>query len=551
MKLNILKNYILYDVIILVLACISFIACSDDFLKEKPVSKLSGENVLTSVAGFESAIASIHFSARDELAGEDLRRYFYMFTGTDIVTVGQLGEKHFRNYETFLTPYTDAATRTWNWAYTSLISQANFVIHYAEKEELNHIWKDEAQKNAIIAEAKFFRAYGHNILANLYGGVPIADEYYTVPKTDFVRSTRKDVYSFIAQDLEFASKWLPATVSKEKEGRIVKAAADHLLAEVYISLGEYDKAIQSATNVINSGLYKLMTERFGVNKNKPGDVFSDLFLEGNMNRSSGNMETIWVWQYDEYAIGGSSSVGGNQMIRGWLPFMVQLTDPAGKLGMALNVDTLGRGVAICRPTTYFLYDLWKDNWNNDMRNSKYNIKRDFWYNNPQSAYFGKKVESKKTPLDTLQRIYPYIRKVEGKAWQGNLTSGRSSKDYIVYRLAETYLLRAEAYLLKGEKKLAADDINKVRLRANAKPVNEADVDIDYILDERARELISEEPRRRTLMRMGKLVERVKKYNMNEETRNTISDKHNLYPIPQEAIDANFSVKIEQNPGYEQ
>ena len=52
------------------------------------------------------------------------------------------------------------------------------------------------------------------------------------------------------------------------------------------------------------------------------------------------------------------------------------------------------------------------------------------------------------------------------------------------------------------------------------------------------------------MRMGKLVERVKKYNMNEETRNTISDKHNLYPIPQEAIDANFSVKLEQNPGYE-
>ena len=415
MKIYNLKNNLLLRVFFLVLICLSILSCDDDFLKEKPVAKLSGENVLTSVDGFESAIAAIHFSARDELAGEDLRRYFYMFTGTDIVTVGQLGEKHFRNYETYLTPYTDAATRTWNWAYTTVISQANFVISYAEKEGLNDIWKDEAQKNAIIAEAKFFRAYGHNILANLYGGVPIADEYYSSPKTDFIRSSREDVYSFIAKDLEFASQWLPETVSEEKEGRMVKAAADHLLAEVYISLGEYDKAINSANNVINSGLYHLMTERFGANKDKSGDVFSDLFIEGNMNRSSGNMESIWVWQYDEYALGGSSTVGGNQMVRAWLPFLVQLRDPAGKLGMSLNIDTLGRGVGICRPTTFFLYDLWKGNWDNDMRNSKYNIKRDFWYSNPASDYFGQKVEPRTTDLDTLQRIYPYIRKVEGKS----------------------------------------------------------------------------------------------------------------------------------------
>lgn len=550
MKSIILKYKVLHTSIVLLMVFMLTIACTDDFLKEKPVASLSGENTLTSVNGFESAIANLHFSSRDELAGNDLQRYFFMFTGTDIVTIGQLGEQHFRNYEAYLTPNTVASTLTWNWAYTGLIAQANFIIHFAEKKDLNYIWKNEEQKNAIIAEAKFFRAYGHNILANLYGGIPLADKYFSEPKTDFARSSLQETYRFIADDLEFASKWLPAAVTKEKEGRIVKAAADHLLAEVYISLGEYDKAIKSADNVINSGLYQLMNQRFGLNKAKPGDAFSDLFLEGNMNRSSGNLETIWVWQYDEYKLGGSSSVGGNQMIRGWLPFMVQLTDPAGKLGMALNADTLGRGVGICRPTTYFLYDLWKDNWNNDIRNSKYNIKRDFYYNNPSSSYFGKKVEPKKTDLDTLQRLYPYVRKVEGRAWQGNITSGRTSKDYIVYRLAETYLLRAEAYLRKGEKGLAADDINVVRKRANAKLVDPANVDIDYILDERARELMSEEPRRRTLMRMGKLVERVKKYNMNSETRNTISEKHNLYPIPQEAIDANFSNKLEQNPGYE-
>ncbi|NDV80380.1 RagB/SusD family nutrient uptake outer membrane protein [Bacteroides sp. 51] len=524
-------------------------SCNDDFLNEVPKAELGDDNVLTSVKGFEHYIISLHQFAKEELSGDDLRRFFNMFTGTDIITVGQLGEPIYRNYETFLTPDNDTSSRTWNWLYTSLIPYANNIIQNAEREDLKHIWKSEEERNAIIAEAKFFRGYAYNILANLYGGVPIVDKFITTPKTDFVRASRQDVYEFIAGDLEFASTWLPTTVSKDKEGRIVKGAADHLLSEVYISLGQYDKAIKSATDVIDCGLYKLMTERFGSEKSQPGDVFSDLFKQGNMNRSSGNLETIYVWQYEEYTPGGAGTMNGNHMVRGALPFLVQLTDPNGKLGMSLHVDTLGRGVAIMRPTTYFLYNLWKGNWDNDMRNSKYNIKREFYYNNKSSAYFGKKVEPKTTPLDTLQRIYPYPRKVEGRAWQGNTTSGRTGKDFIVYRLAETYLLRAEAYLHKGDKTNAAKDINAVRSRAKAHPVSEGEIDIDYILDERARELILEEPRRRTLCRVGKLVERVKKYNMNEETRKTISDKHNLYPIPQSAIDANFSVKLEQNPGY--
>lgn len=527
---------------------ILFTSCNDDFLNEKPVSDLSGDNVLTSVAGFENYINSLHYFAKEELSGDDLRRYFNMFTGTDIVCVGQLGESPFRNYETYLSPSTDAASRTWNWLYTSLVQISNEMIESAENSELNHIWKDENQKNAIIAEAKFFRAYAYNILANLYGGVPIVDKPVRTPKTDFVRNTREEVYRFASEDLAFAAKWLPETVSADKEGRIVKAAANHLLTEVLISLGEYDNAISSASEVIDSGLYKLMDQRFGKGIGKEGDPFSDLFLENNMNRSDGNQESIYVWQYDETVIGGAGTMNGNHLVRGWLPFLVQLQDPNGKLGMSLQVDTLGRGVAICRPTTYFLYDLWKDNWD-DMRNSKYNIKRDFYYNNKSSAYFGQKVEPKTTPLDTLQRIYAYPRKVEGRAWNGKIDSGRTAKDVIVYRLAETYLLRAEAYLRKGDKVKAAADINKVRGRAKAKPVLPENVDIDYILDERARELIAEEPRRRTLMRVGKLVERVRKYNLIKETRESIQDKHELYPIPQESIDANFSAKLEQNPGY--
>ncbi len=535
---------------LLFLNTVLFYSCNDDFLDETPIANLADENVLTSAKGFDSYIDALHYHAREQLAGNDRRRFFDMFYGTDIITVGQIGEKMFKNYETFLTPETDACSYTWNWVYKSILPYANCVIDNAESEKYADVWKSEEEKNAIIAEAKFFRAWGHNMLANLYGGVPIVDHYLTEPKTDFVRATRKEVYEFVAKDLEFASQWLPKEVSKDKEGRIVKAAADHLLSEVYISLGEYDRAISSASNVIDCGLYQLMSERFGVSKNKPGDAFSDIFAEGNLNRSSGNKESIWVWQYENYTPGGCGSAWkGNQMVRGALPFLVKLTAPDGKLGMTLHVDTLLRGVGVMRPTTYFLYDLWKDNWNNDMRNSKYNIKREFYYNNKATKYFGQKVEPKKTETDTLERIYPYPRKIEGRAWEDDVNKGSTAKDFIVFRLAETYLLRAEAYYRKGDLANAAKDINAVRGRANATPVTEAEIDIDYILDERARELILEEPRRITLCRMGKLVERVKKYNMNELTRNTISEKHNLYPIPQTAIDANFSTVLEQNPGY--
>ena len=78
-------------------------------------------------------------------------------------------------------------------------------------------------------------------------------------------------------------------------------------------------------------------------------------------------------------------------------------------------------------------------------------------------------------------------------------SHRAYRDVYALRLAETYLLRAEAYLGAGNIAQAAEDINVVRRRAEAPPVSSAEVDIDYILDERARELHLEENRLLTLI----------------------------------------------------
>lgn len=522
-------------------------SCDDKFLNEVPKDSLNPDVVLNSKAGFENYITALHQTARNELTREDLTMFFDQNIGTDVATTGQEPAVNFRNYATYLIPENPVARTYWDWGYSNMLNIANTIIVYAQRPEISHIWASDAEKNAIIGEARFFRAYTHNLLANLYGGVPIVDTIYTGPKTDFVRNTRAEVYESAKKDLEFASQWLPESVSKNREGRIVKAAADHLLTEVYINLNDYDKAIESASKIINSGLYQLMTERFGVEKDLPGDVFSDLFKDGNQNRSSGNLESIYVWQFEHFTPGGGGSSRGNHNLRGWGPFTIHVRDPAGF--PMIIVDSLGRGVGWVRPTTFFLYELWKDDWSNDIRNSPHNIRRKYYYNNPSSPHFGQLVEKKTSLEDTMQNLYPTIRKVEGKPWNNNNTSGQTAKDFMVYRLAETYLLRAEAYYRKGDLVKAAEDINIVRNRANAKPISPSDVNIDFILDERARELITEEPRRRTLMRMGKLVDRVRKYNMRESTRNTIEEKHELFPIPQTAIDANFSIKLEQNPGY--
>jgi len=521
-------------------------ACRSGLLNEKPLSSLNADVTLTSKSGFDAYLTGLSWAAREEYAMGDNTYCATEFPGTD--EAGDAGSEYvtYRNWTTYLTPVTPEVIADWNWAYTKMIPQANTIITYAQKPQLKDIWTNDAEKNAVIAEARFYRAYTYNFLANLYGDVPIVDTILGTPRFDYVRDPRKDVYEFAKEDLEFASKWLPETVDKAHEGHVVKAAADHLLSEVFISLGQYDSAIASASRVINSGLYHLMTQRFGSEADRPGDVFSDLFRDGNQNRSSGNFESIYVIQFEDYTEGGGGTNGGNNDIRNFGPFLTHIADPDGYL--MLVTDSMGRGVGRVRPSNYLLYDIWANDWN-DMRNSSYNMRRVFYYDNPASKYFGQPVEPRTAREDTMRSMYPYSRKVEGKPWEGVNTSGRTAKDKYVYRLAGTYLLRAEAYFRKGDAEDAAKDLNTVRARAHAAPIASADVSLDFILDERARELFTEEPRRRTLIRMGNLVDRVRKYGLMESSRETVQDYHKFWPIPQQAIDANFGAKLTQNEGY--
>jgi len=507
----------------------------------------SPANAFVNKAGFDAALVGCYDAARVEMASGDNTNEVIMVYSTD-EGVGASSALSNASEWMKMNPTNAFASFYWNWAYSQLISRANVIISRAELPEMK--WASENEKNSVLAEARFFRGYAYSVLVNLFGGVPIVKEEVTSPIFNYTRASKQAVLEFIVEDLKFASTWLPATTSND--GKIVKAAADHYLSETYLGLAQYDKAIESATSVINSGLYKMMTTRFG-DLNRPGDVYSDLFWTHQINRSSGNLETIWAIQIEYGVNGGIPADGGNGQLRRWGPAYYTIKDPDNKIGMVL-CDSLGRPNGWVTPTNYTRYDIWRSDWNNDMRNSKYNIRRDYFYNT--GRYFGQKIEFvngyikgstiKVESIDTMRYIYPWYRKIEGIK-SGGASSGNNYNEFIKIRLSETYLLRAEAYLMSGNKQKAADDINILRNRAHAVPVTSDKVDIDYILDERARELFIEERRLRTLIRMGKLVERVKKYNFQEAPY--IKDYHALWPIPQSAIDANMGAKLIQNPGY--
>ena len=126
------------------------------------------------------------------------------------------------------------------------------------------------------------------------------------------------------------------------------------------------------------------------------------------------------------------------------------------------------------------------------------------------------------------------------------------RDEYLIRLPETILLRAEAKMRSGDHAGAAADMNLLRARAKCGyMVQPQDVNVDLILDERARELVYEERRWNTLLRMGGTVavERIKKYAYWDDPRSTLTRNFNLWPIPQVVIDTNKDVVLEQNPGW--
>jgi len=549
-----------------------FPSCNESILDEKPLDFLSPDNAYLTEAGALQGITALHDRVRS--AYYSFGEFGVMNWATHGSDLGYNGETpaagglYLNSYED-MTPVWRNVVDTWNVGF-EVIQWANVLIDKVEQADSSAFEGGDAGKNKYIAEARFFRSFSYRYLVSTYGDIPLLTEPVSTAKADFVRNPVADIYNLMVEDFKYAATYLPRPGEEDAPGRITQGPAWHYLAETYLEQDKPELAVEAASHVVNDYNYKLMTERFGTRLGNDvfgsGDVYFDLFGYGNHNLPE-NTEAMWVIQVEPLITGGGQIASA--YIYGPRYFDIGLT-PDGKKGIRGELynglytgysDTLGRPTANGRGTSLVYYTIWKDNWNNDIRNAEHNLKRNFYYDNPESAYDKHKIDfslyepARPDPIaDTCKIIFPLHTKFTDPLHyflQPNRSGGGiTHKDWYALRFAETLLLRAEAYLDMGNPALAAEDVNKVRARSNAKPVSAADIDIDYILDERARELYGEEWRLITLRRTGKLIERVKKYNDNPLCPGAfIKDYNVLWPIPQAQIDLNVDAEFPQNPGY--
>lgn len=500
----------------------------------------------------------------------------------------------------------------WYWENSfTAIRQANTIITRIDVPK----YASDAERNAILGAAYFFRAYYYYRLVHQFGDVPLLLNDLDAPKADFYSTKREVILEKMRTDLEFAQTWVTDNVNK---GEVTKGAVSHLLTKVNLALGKFDDAIVSATNVIGGGKYGMMTTRFG---STAGDVTKNVVwdLHRMDNKAIGaNKEALFL-VIDREAFQGFTP-NGSQLMRNTVPawHFANLRTPTGS-GIQAITDAVGaeipltrmygRGIGRYRGTPYSTKYIWTDQ--TDYRHAKgmWMDMTDLVYNNPalktsklqaDKDLFGKPLQQytdanvatvfQNGALDTIRHWFGwphykvFINSTNALANDPYWSPPRGTNtDWYVFRLAETYLLRAEAYYWKGDLASAMSDINVVRARANATLLTDiSKINIGTILDERARELYWEEPRKTELTRIayifamtGKSAYNGKTYNLNafsdqnffydrimekndfyknnvrtlQGVNYRIAPYHVLWPVPASAQRFNTEGHINQNKGY--
>lgn len=480
--------------------------------------------------------------------------------GTDIYTKGSDGSyKYVNDYTSQLNPDVDFIRDTWTDFYRA-INTANTAIAEAPTVQM-----DSSLKATRVAEVRFLRALYYFDLVQMYGPLTLKFDPTTTPTTQATRAPVDSVYEAILSDLKFAEANLPAVA--RDYGRATRGAAQHLLAKVYLTrlrdadsatdeaakrqAGDFANAADYAQRVINSGPYSLLPR------------FADVFAFSNEK----NAEVIWSVQFTSDPL---TTGNGNQ---GHLFFLMEYDVLPGMRRDIAN----GRPFKRFRPTTFFLnlFDRTKD--------SRYQSQfTRVWYSNnaatiPKDASGAPKfhlgdtavyvsatdsdtvlVRTKPyrvyTPRTYTNKIFPSLNKFTDP-FRLSVNDVRGSRDFFVARLAETYLIAAEALLRDGRATEALPYINAVRRRA-AIPGHETEMELTVdqltlgeILNERARELAGETMRWFDLVRTHTLVARVRANNWMDPVGSTsIQPYHALRPIPRTQMDGTTCCYT-QNPGY--
>lgn len=525
----------------------------DEVLEEEVISQI-GNDYMNTPKGLEDAVNAAYSSMRIWYGTE--RGNNLTIFGTDTYTNGADGSWKFMNYYSSDFDTQNGHVReVWDFLYAG-INNANAIIERAP----NVTGMSESVKLQRIAEAKFIRAHHYFILTQLFGGVDLRLTETIVPTKEVTRSTVAEQYAAIIKDLTEAIPDLEAKAKSSQYGRATRPAAEHLLGKVYLTKAtseaqasdDYANAIPLLQSVINNYGLALLPD------------FADVHRQGNEM----NNEVIWSVQYtrDPLTNGG----GNNAHV-----FFLMEYDVLP--GMQRDTEN-GRPFKRYRPTVYTLNEIFTDR-DIDSRYKK-SFKDTYYSNKPGTyntsfdvtkpkvtfalgdtaiflpGYEMPEAERATKPYQVLvpsrydERLFPALTKhLDGG--RVDRTQFEGGRDYIAFRLADTYLMLAEAQLMSGLIDEAVTTINVVRRRAawpgmeSAMEVTAAEMNLELIIEERERELIGEQMRWFDLKRWGILVERVLAHN---PQASAIQPYHVLRPIPQNQIDR-AATPFPQNPGY--
>tara|TARA_R110002050_G_scaffold108878_1_gene219856 strand:+ start:1824 stop:3449 length:1626 start_codon:yes stop_codon:yes gene_type:complete len=486
-----MKNNIMYSKIkksTLLLAVMFLVVSCDGYLDEQPTTLIDADYIYTTEDGLKSGVVSLYKFERDryDRSTEDYMGAVLMQSRSDLTFsrsgyTGLMGR-----YERGISPVDYgsnlASTLFWKHFY-NMTNKATDIINAAEVVE----GVDTATKNQIIAEAKFFRAHSYFFLYRMYNNIFVTTKSVTVENAfDVVEtsSTKEEIFSLINSDLQFAVDNLQWNVSF---GRISKGTAKHVKAKVAMWQGDWAEAKKQALDVIEDPMspHSLVATT--------ADVF-----KGDKN----NSEQLYVIQTDNELLGGGDVTMMNAN------FVTQYFQIPG---IVEDLEQGGRGFSRVIPNNYLLDLLAEDP--NDTRDDNTYFRLNYFYNDVNNLPAGKNVgdvidiykpiSAANPDGDQYQRYFQRLHPscVKFNEEDDDATSYRNRTSALVYRLAETYLIAAEAIMRSSGDPLPY--INAVRTRANAAPVTTISEQI--ILDERARELSFEGQRWFTLKRMGQEV----------------------------------------------
>ena len=401
------------------------------------------------------------------------------------------------------------------------ISVANEFLRQTTDEKLTARGVDANLKAEIAtfrAEARFLRAFSYYNLMDLFGNVPITTENDPVGFFYPEQKTRAEVFAFVESELKDLDNSLAASKTNEY-GRVDKTAAKFLLAQVYLNAKVYtgtdrnNEAAALCSEIITSSGYTFANVPyrylFSADNNRNGaqsEIIFPIVGDGNAIRATGGGMSFIM----HASIGGSMDAASRGMDGGW------------------------QGIRTRREFVNLFPD---ETATADNRGTFY------------TAGQAKDITNVSTFTDGYA-VTKYINKnADGSAAQRN---DIPDIDFPMFRLTDAYLMYAEATVRgasSGNATTALGYINQIRSRANAAPINAAQLTLDFILDERGRELFWECHRRTDLIRFGKFTggSKIWQWKGGSINGNATESFRDLMPIPARNIQANPTLK--QNPGY--